>query len=422
MNPAPGGAGPDREEGELEDGELSDDVVEGDSVAQHEHGSYAGEQQGPGKRGFVNMNDDAGINGQKRARVNEHMKNEDDPLHRLQNLFGTSISNPSLFTEKAAAPIPTLDPRNPPQPAPPTMEEMARRHAAQREKFHAQKAKKVACEYWPMGRCYQGDKCQFSHAGEGKPYLPSERMPCRFFKSGQCIRGSECPWSHNLKLEPCVYHHARGGCIKGASCLFSHDHLTEDQVIRLVHEEARYVDRVTKQEERQEPGMRDRQPIDWMSIYLKSMGIRTPAEGGTIDQTKLDVPDTGAGGEGSSGEAKAAGADIPSTTIPPQSAANGPSGAASQATSPEEGADEFHLEDVDIDLLWGIPGASQALAELGIELGEPEPEVSHFQEPQYLPPRPPSYGHGGDRGRGRGWGRGRGRGRGDWGRGRGRGN
>ncbi|TPX65595.1 hypothetical protein SpCBS45565_g05079 [Spizellomyces sp. 'palustris'] len=322
---------------------------------------------------------------------------------RLEQLFGTTVTNPILLAE-AAPSSPRLQARGPTSES--QKEAQVRNAAAERERKHRERAAATPCEYWPSGRCFMGDHCPFSHAGEGKPYLPSERLPCRFFKSGQCVRGNECPWSHDLKLEPCVYFHARGGCAKGPSCPFSHDQLTEEQVQRLVHEEQRWNSRKRKgYGQGAEEGPR---AVDWVGIYRASLGIpntvaptpesrsssakssprqppELPSNDSTIPATfnlfansRVDPFQTEKPSYPQLGDPRLSSSTPPSDlpaeprkrafNLPPapnlnslfpaavntQPVASTPS---SMIEEPTVGPTEFRIEDVDVDLLRGIPGA-----------------------------------------------------------------
>ncbi|KNC99283.1 uncharacterized protein SPPG_05537 [Spizellomyces punctatus DAOM BR117] len=375
---------------------------------------------------------------------------------RLELLFGTTVTNPILLAE-AAPSSPRLQARVPTSES--QKEAQVRHAAAERERKHRERAATTPCEYWASGRCFMGNHCPFSHAGEGKPYVPSERLPCRFFKSGQCVRGNECPWSHDLKLEPCVYFHARGGCAKGPSCPFSHDQLTEEQVQRLVHEEQRWSSR--KRKGYGQGGEEAPRAVDWVGIYRASLGIpntialtpesrsssakssprqppELPSNDSTIPATfnlfansRVDPFQTEQPSYPKLGDPRLSSSTPPSDlpaeprkrafNLPPApnlntlfpAAVNTPpvaSAPSSMIEEPTVGPTEFRIEDVDVDLLRGIPGAESVLERVSrqtpsIDLHGPSRE---------------KFGDGWERGRGRGWGRGRGFGH-PRGRGRGRG-
>ncbi|MED6121581.1 hypothetical protein PIB30_031562 [Stylosanthes scabra] len=74
------------------------------------------------------------------------------------------------------------------------------------------------CRHFLVGRCYEGDKCQFSH-----DTVPSTKSsPCSFFARHSCMKGDDCPFDHQLSKYPCDNFVSRGFCARGDVCLFSH--------------------------------------------------------------------------------------------------------------------------------------------------------------------------------------------------------
>ncbi|MED6187600.1 hypothetical protein PIB30_077959 [Stylosanthes scabra] len=74
------------------------------------------------------------------------------------------------------------------------------------------------CRHFLVGRCYEGDKCQFSH-----DTVPSTKSsPCSFFARHSCMKGDDCPFDHQLSKYPCDNFVSRGFYARGDACLFSH--------------------------------------------------------------------------------------------------------------------------------------------------------------------------------------------------------
>ncbi|RYQ88608.1 zinc finger CCCH domain-containing protein 65 isoform X2 [Arachis ipaensis] len=82
-----------------------------------------------------------------------------------------------------------------------------------------QKPKTISyCRHFLVGRCYEGDKCHFSH-----DTVPSTKSkPCSFFARHSCMKGDDCPFDHQLSKYPCVNFVSGGFCVRGDACLFSH--------------------------------------------------------------------------------------------------------------------------------------------------------------------------------------------------------
>ncbi|KAK9697238.1 hypothetical protein RND81_08G024000 [Saponaria officinalis] len=74
------------------------------------------------------------------------------------------------------------------------------------------------CRHYLMGRCYEGEKCKFSH--DVVPLTKSK--PCCHFARQACMKGDECPFDHELSKYPCNSFADTGFCSRGESCLFSH--------------------------------------------------------------------------------------------------------------------------------------------------------------------------------------------------------
>ncbi|KAK7387113.1 hypothetical protein VNO78_27626 [Psophocarpus tetragonolobus] len=84
---------------------------------------------------------------------------------------------------------------------------------------HVQKPKIVShCRHYLIGRCYEGDKCQFSH--DTVPLTKSK--PCTYFAHHSCMKGDDCPFDHQLSKYPCNNFVSKGSCTRGAACLFAH--------------------------------------------------------------------------------------------------------------------------------------------------------------------------------------------------------
>ncbi|KAL9224251.1 hypothetical protein vseg_000309 [Gypsophila vaccaria] len=74
------------------------------------------------------------------------------------------------------------------------------------------------CRHYLMGRCYEGEKCKFSH--DVVPLTKSK--PCCHFARQACMKGDQCPFDHELSKYPCNSFADTGFCSRGESCLFSH--------------------------------------------------------------------------------------------------------------------------------------------------------------------------------------------------------
>lgn len=74
------------------------------------------------------------------------------------------------------------------------------------------------CKHYLVGRCYEGEKCRFSH--DEVPLTKS--TPCTHFARNSCMKGDTCPFDHELSKYPCTNYTSSGFCPRGDSCLFSH--------------------------------------------------------------------------------------------------------------------------------------------------------------------------------------------------------
>ncbi|XP_022754870.1 zinc finger CCCH domain-containing protein 65-like isoform X2 [Durio zibethinus] len=74
------------------------------------------------------------------------------------------------------------------------------------------------CRHYLKGRCYEGEKCKYSH--DTVPLTKSQ--PCSHFARHSCLKGDECPFDHQLSKYPCINYMTKGFCGRGDDCLFSH--------------------------------------------------------------------------------------------------------------------------------------------------------------------------------------------------------
>ncbi|XP_038608427.1 zinc finger CCCH domain-containing protein 8 isoform X3 [Tachyglossus aculeatus] len=81
---------------------------------------------------------------------------------------------------------------------------------------------KQICKYFLDGRCIKGEQCRFEHEGE----LEKRKEICKFYIQGYCNRGENCRYMHNEY--PCKFYHTRTKCYQGDKCKFSHAPLTEE--------------------------------------------------------------------------------------------------------------------------------------------------------------------------------------------------
>ncbi|XP_012076966.1 zinc finger CCCH domain-containing protein 65 isoform X1 [Jatropha curcas] len=76
----------------------------------------------------------------------------------------------------------------------------------------------IYCRHYINGRCYEGEKCKFSH--DTIPVTKS--MPCSHFVHRMCLKGDDCPFDHELSKYPCTNYVTTGSCSRGEGCMFSH--------------------------------------------------------------------------------------------------------------------------------------------------------------------------------------------------------
>jgi hypothetical protein len=105
--------------------------------------------------------------------------------------------------------------------------------------------KATLCRHYPIGRCWKGDTCPYSHdlsqlpdgEGNNRQPIPQKSAPvCRFFRAGQC-KQSDCSFSHDLSKEPCAFFHIlKSGCTKGDTCPFSHGAVSEERRQAMIEE------------------------------------------------------------------------------------------------------------------------------------------------------------------------------------------
>ncbi|KAL7095978.1 hypothetical protein ACP275_10G056700 [Erythranthe tilingii] len=82
------------------------------------------------------------------------------------------------------------------------------------------KPKKISeCRHYKYGRCYEGEKCKFSH--DAVPLTKS--TPCAYFARNSCMKGKDCPFDHELSKYPCTKYTTDNSCPRGSNCSFSHE-------------------------------------------------------------------------------------------------------------------------------------------------------------------------------------------------------
>ncbi|KAK7382117.1 hypothetical protein VNO80_00828 [Phaseolus coccineus] len=92
---------------------------------------------------------------------------------------------------------------------------------------YIQKPKLVShCRHYLVGRCHEGDKCQFSH--DVVPLTKSK--PCSYFALHSCMKGDDCPFDHELSKYPCNNIVSQGSCRRGETCLFSHQVASKEDI------------------------------------------------------------------------------------------------------------------------------------------------------------------------------------------------
>ncbi|KAF6270494.1 zinc finger CCCH-type containing 6 [Rhinolophus ferrumequinum] len=81
---------------------------------------------------------------------------------------------------------------------------------------------KQICKYFLEGRCIKGEQCKFDHDAE----LEKRKEICKFYLQGYCTKGENCIYMHNEF--PCKFYHSGAKCYQGDKCKFSHDDLTKE--------------------------------------------------------------------------------------------------------------------------------------------------------------------------------------------------
>ncbi|XVE54061.1 hypothetical protein DITRI_Ditri03aG0052100 [Diplodiscus trichospermus] len=85
------------------------------------------------------------------------------------------------------------------------------------------------CRHYLKGRCYEGEKCKYSH--DTVPLTKSQ--PCSHFARHSCMKGDDCPFDHQLSKYPCTNYLTKGFCGRGDGCLFSHKISPEGDIASL---------------------------------------------------------------------------------------------------------------------------------------------------------------------------------------------
>ncbi|XP_074983412.1 zinc finger CCCH domain-containing protein 6 isoform X4 [Caretta caretta] len=81
---------------------------------------------------------------------------------------------------------------------------------------------KQICKYFLEGRCIKGDQCKFDHDAE----IEKKKEICKFYIQGYCTKGDNCIYLHNEF--PCKFYHTGAKCYQGDKCKFSHAPLTKE--------------------------------------------------------------------------------------------------------------------------------------------------------------------------------------------------
>ncbi|XP_019399636.1 PREDICTED: zinc finger CCCH domain-containing protein 6 [Crocodylus porosus] len=81
---------------------------------------------------------------------------------------------------------------------------------------------KQICKYFLEGRCIKGDQCKFDHDAE----IEKKKEICKFYIQGYCTKGENCIYMHNEF--PCKFYHTGAKCYQGDKCKFSHAPLTAE--------------------------------------------------------------------------------------------------------------------------------------------------------------------------------------------------
>ncbi|KAK4774584.1 hypothetical protein SAY86_009519 [Trapa natans] len=74
------------------------------------------------------------------------------------------------------------------------------------------------CRHFIHGRCWEGQKCKFSHDIASN----TKSKPCLYFARHSCTKGDLCPFDHELSNYPCNNFKSKGFCNRGDRCMFSH--------------------------------------------------------------------------------------------------------------------------------------------------------------------------------------------------------
>ncbi|XP_064915496.1 zinc finger CCCH domain-containing protein 6 isoform X2 [Columba livia] len=81
---------------------------------------------------------------------------------------------------------------------------------------------KQICKYFLEGRCIKGEQCKFDHDAE----IEKKKEICKFYIQGYCTKGENCIYLHNEF--PCKFYHTGAKCYQGDKCKFSHAPLTAE--------------------------------------------------------------------------------------------------------------------------------------------------------------------------------------------------
>ncbi|XP_039087706.1 zinc finger CCCH domain-containing protein 6 [Hyaena hyaena] len=110
---------------------------------------------------------------------------------------------------------------------------------------------KQICKYFLEGRCIKGDQCKFDHDAE----LEKRKEICKFYLQGYCTKGENCIYMHNEF--PCKFYHSGAKCYQGDKCKFSHDDLTKETK-KLLDKVLNIEEEATNEDERELEELRKR--------------------------------------------------------------------------------------------------------------------------------------------------------------------